>query len=118
MKTLMMRLGTRKDLKIWRQQAGEFVFKQKGRVYKFKTGTPLGAADITGIVLPEGWRLEIECKVRDASGRMGTRSDEQIVWGTFVEASGGVYAAVDEDMGFEGAVWTIERAIIARRARS
>lgn len=120
MKHLMIALGTRRDLKIWRQNCGKVPIRDDdGRVLRvFDAGPPKGAADLSGIVIPEGWRLEIEVK---ADG--GRVSPAQKRWRDFIVASGGVHAVVKFDDGatleenVARAVATIEQAIVDRGVR-
>ncbi|MGH7294511.1 MAG: hypothetical protein ACRELB_06255, partial [Polyangiaceae bacterium] len=94
MKRLMLVLGRRPDMRIWRQNVGSIpVRDDHGRVVRvFHTGVPNGAADISGYVRPEGWRLEVEVK-----GAGGTPSHEQEVFGRLVAQGGCVYALVTYD---------------------
>lgn len=115
MRELLLHLGQRSDIRVWRQNSGEVIFTQRGTVYRFRTGVPVGAADISGIVLGYGWRLEIEVKARDAKGRMGKRSDKQIAWANFMQLQGAVYALVTEDDGLDGATAKIEMSIATRK---
>jgi hypothetical protein len=75
--------GARPDLRIWRQNTGA-ARTPGGRFVRF--GIP-GQADISGLRLPSGQRLEIECKV-PAGGR---QSKEQRQWQTIIERFGGLY---------------------------
>jgi hypothetical protein len=120
MKRLMLALGRRPDMRIWRQNVGSIpVRDEQGRVVRvFHTGVPVGAADISGYVRPEGWRLEIEVK-----GPGGMPSREQEAFGRLVAQGGCVYALVAYDAArslahnLAAAVRTVERAVAARRAR-
>lgn len=82
-------------------------------------GAPAGAADLSGIIYPEGWRIEVECKGEDTRVRR-----KQDAWCTFIEAWGGVYARVryDETVSLETNVLRgldeVDRVIDARRKRS
>jgi hypothetical protein len=64
MRRLMLALGRRADLRIWRQNVGSIpVRDDAGRIVRvFHSGIPKGAADISGFVRPEGWRFELEIK--------------------------------------------------------
>lgn len=79
-------LGTRPDLRIWRQNTGsaEYRDERTGRARRVAFGVP-GAADITGI-LPDGRRLEIE--VKSPTGR---QSKAQKQYQAIIERFGGVY---------------------------
>lgn len=117
---LLLALGRRQDMRVYRQNVGTVLVRDaKGKAQRtFRAGPPPGAADISGIVRPEGWRLEVECKaVR------GKRSEAQQRWADMITAAGGVYALVapvageDEAASVARAVETITSAIVARRAR-
>ena len=117
MRALMLALGQRADLRIWRQNSGTIVFREPGRGTRaFHAGPPKGAADLSGIVIPEGWRLEIECKAGTA------RTPEQVRWGEFIARSGGVYVLVEAAAGMTletnvgTAVELVNAAVQARRA--
>lgn len=118
MQQLMLAIGRSNDLRIWRQNTGSVpVRNPAGRVLRyFHAGPPTGAADVSGIVRPEGWRLEIELK-----SATGTRSLEQIRWGDFIVAAGGVYVLVAYDaslspqQNIEAAAGVIHDAIARRR---
>lgn len=69
---------------LWRQQAGRVCVGPN-----FMTLAPAGAADLTGI-LPNGVRLEVECKRRYG----GKQSKEQKQWQKYIESMGGVYLLV------------------------
>ena len=70
------------EVRVWRQNSGK-VQTVHGTWIEL---APKGAADITGIVLGSGQRLEIECK-----SPTGKQSDEQKRWGEFIARSGGIY---------------------------
>lgn len=55
---LLVELSKIAGVRVWRQNSGKTIARRGGAV----KGAPTGAADITGIVGPEGWRIEIECK--------------------------------------------------------
>lgn len=92
--------GAHPSLRIWRANTGMAWFKDgesarktdKG-AYPVRFGTP-GQGDISGLKLPSGRRLEIECKA--ARGR---QSEEQKSFQRMVERFGGLYVlarAVDD----------------------
>lgn len=115
---LLLALGRRRDMVVYRQNVGTVLVRDsRGKVQRtFRAGPPRGASDISGIVRPEGWRLEIECKAPT-----GKRSKEQERWAGMVEAAGGVYALVtggDDDASIARAVADIEAAIRKRRERA
>jgi hypothetical protein len=121
MRHLMQGIGRRPDLRIWRQNVGNIpVRDESGRILRmFNSGPPKGAADLSGIILPEGWRLEIELK--SAEGRL---SEPQNRWRAFVQRAGGVYVLVQYDASLSiddnlrVAVASIEQAIGNRRGQS
>jgi len=78
--TILREFGTRRDMRLWRANAGVGRFGK--RVVRF--GVP-GQADLTGI-LPGGVRLEIE--VKSPNGRQTT---DQRNYQRMIERFGGVY---------------------------
>ena len=106
--------------RIFRQNAGKVLVRDAGgRVDRCILGAPAGAADLSGIVAPEGWRLEVETK---ASG--GRVRPAQKRWQHFIERSGGIYVLIERDDGaplaanIGRAVCAIDTAIAARRERA
>jgi hypothetical protein len=77
---LSAELGDR--VRVWRQNTGALP-DARGRLVRF--GMP-GAADLTGLFLGSGRRLEIECKTPT-----GRQSGKQIAYGKMIRAHGGVY---------------------------
>ena len=71
-------------IKLWNQQAGK-VWAGPHPVHL----APQGAADLTGI-LPDGRRLEVECKRRHG----GIQSDKQKEWEQFIKENRGIYLLV------------------------
>jgi hypothetical protein len=120
MRHLLLALGRRPDVRLWRQNVGRIPVRDaQGRVLRvFSTGTPRGAADLTGYVRPEGWRLEIEVK-----GPGGVLRPEQATFARLVTLGGCVYALVTYDPARSPAenvaagVRQVEAAIAARRSR-
>jgi hypothetical protein len=118
MRRLLLALGRRPDMRLWRQNVGKVPVRDRtGRTERvFSTGVPKGAADLSGYVRPEGWRLEIEVK-----GPGGKRSPEQAVFAQLVAAGGCVYVLVAYDasqsMGDNVArgVRLVEAAVAIRR---
>lgn len=108
-------------VRVWRQNVGRFELadpvtgRSTGRF--FNAGPEAGAADISGIVVGHGWRLEVEVKMDT------DRSPEQVSWAEFIAASGGVYALIRYDSAQPleankaAAVEVVRRAITARTAR-
>jgi hypothetical protein len=85
----------------------------------FHAGAPNGAADISGYVRPEGWRLEIEVK-----GPGGVRTPEQERFARLVTQGGCVYAFVAYDAersmseNVAAGVRLVEATIAERRRRA
>lgn len=121
MRRLMLALGTHPSLRLWRQNCGQVPIRDAhGNVVRmFDAGPPNGAADLSGIVRPEGFRLEIECK---SAG--GERSLEQRRWADFIVGYGGVYvlAQYNPMLSLEdnvaAAVRDVENALAQRRRRA
>ena len=119
MRHVMLAVGSGHDLRLWRQNCGKIPVRDRaGKVLRvFDAGPPAGAADLSGFVIPEGWRLEVECK-----GSRGKRTKEQERWARNVAAAGCVYVLVEYDAGealarnVRRAVDVIIAAIAARRA--
>jgi hypothetical protein len=119
LENLMLAFGQRMDLKCWRQNTGQVNTVHRGKITGvFRAGPPTGAADISGIVGPEGWRLEIELKGEKTKVR-----DPQIAWGKMIYERGGVHTQIRYDEGMtmlenvEAGVRVVERAIEERRRR-
>lgn len=117
MKALMIALGNRKDMRIHRQNTGGVdVYKHGQCVGHFEAGPPPGAADISGIVAPQGWRIEIETKAEDTETRPSQDS-----WRDMIRRMGGIYVRVRYNEGLTmkeniaDATRTIETAIVVRR---
>lgn len=70
-------------LYVWRQNTGVARDPRNGAMVTFGRR---GAGDITGILMPSGRRLEIECK--SARGRL---TPEQRAFGAAITAAGGLY---------------------------
>ena len=119
MKEMMIALGSRPDMRIHRQNTGSVEVIKKGRhAGVFHAGPPAGAADISGLVSPEGWRIEIETK-----GEKTETSEAQNAWREMISSFGGIYVRIRYDTGMtmlenvEAGVWAVERAIEERRRR-
>lgn len=93
-------------VRVWRQNAG--LSRVDGRVVR---GAPAGAADLTGIVLPHGWRIELEVKA--VTGRV---SLAQRRWGAMIERHGGIYI-VCRGPDIRAHVEAVHAAVAARAAR-
>jgi hypothetical protein len=91
---IMLALGRRTDLRIWRQNTGTARSHDGKRVIKFGV---VGGADISGL-LRGGRRLEIEVK---APG--GVQSEDQKRFQQMIERFGGVYLLV----------YSVEQAVTA-----
>lgn len=105
---LMLALAKRPTVRVWRVNVGTVERKAGGF---FHAGPPEGAADVAGIIGPEGWSLQIECKAR---GR--TRKPAQIAWAEMVTALGAVYLLADARDGVEATLARLDAMIDARRA--
>ena len=97
--------ATRPDIRLWRQNVGQAVplstVKQALKAmqqhrwadanlilrtaYVIKFGVK-GQADLSGILMGSGKRLEIECK-----SATGTPREDQVVYGETIERFGGIY---------------------------
>ncbi len=118
---LLVALGSRPDVRLWRQNVGRIPLRDAaGNITRvFHAGPPRGAADLSGIIRPEGWRLEIEVK---AAG--GKRTPEQLRWAEFIGSSGGIYllAAFDPDLAMtdnvQQVVDALDTAVAKRRGSS
>ena len=93
-------------VRVWRQNAG--LLRHDGRMVR---GAPKGAADLTGIVVGHGWRVEIEIKA--GRGRL-TREQEQ--WGDAMRRLGAVYV-VCRGGDIEAHVEAVRAAVEARACR-
>lgn len=80
-KEILLEFGARQDMRIWRQNTG--ALKIDDRFIRF--GVP-GQADITGLLIPSGRRIEIE--VKDAKG---SQRKAQKKFQAMIEKSGGIY---------------------------
>lgn len=87
---VLLALGSSPGLRVWRQNVGSVPVRGSTRI--FSAGPPRGAADISGIIAPEGWRLELEIKMG-----AGRRSCAQVTWATMVRSMGGVYVLYTYD---------------------
>ena len=80
-------------------------------------GAPIGAADLSGLVRPEGWRLEVEVKA-------GTKlRPQQRKWQKFIENFGGIYVLCSYNKKLSAeenvlvAIQTVDQAVAERRGR-
>jgi hypothetical protein len=119
MRRLMLALGRRPDLRIWRQNVGSIPVRDAaGRIVRvFHSGIPKGAADISGFVRPEGWRFELEIKGADTP-----MTPEQEQFARLLHDGGCVVARVRYDelrtlaANVAAGVRIVDAAIRARRA--
>lgn len=82
---LLLALGKRDDVRVWRQNSGHMAVAQGGTVRGIKLA-PKGASDIIGVCAPGGWLLSIEVK-KDG----GKTTPEQDRWAEMVNAMGGIH---------------------------
>lgn len=82
MNQILLAFGARPDLKIWRSN----VLVARDRTGRVVRAGIKGQADISGILAPQGRRVEIE--VKTATGR---QRPEQKNWQAMIEAMGGIY---------------------------
>jgi hypothetical protein len=94
MRHLLLALGLRPELRIWRQNTGKVpVRDRRGKIVRvFDPGVPNGAADISGIVRKSGRRIEIETKAAD-----GEQEPDQENWQRMIESFGGIYVLITYD---------------------
>lgn len=78
---VLLSLGSMPGVRVWRQNTGALE-NREGRLVRFGVK---GSADISGIVSPEGWRLEVECK-----SSTGTLTPEQRRWLDMIDERGGI----------------------------
>ncbi len=117
-KALLIGLTRLSGVRAWRQNCGEILVRDiTGKPLRmFDAGPPTGAADISGGVRPEGFRLEVELKMP-----RGKRNEAQLNWAAFCKSMGFVYALVQYDAtislddNVEFALDEISAAIDARR---
>jgi hypothetical protein len=86
MKEILLQIGSRPDVRLWRNNVGAAKGRGKqGREYFVRFGLP-GSADLSGL-LANGRRLEVEVK-RPKGGR---HAEEQKSFGAMIERFGGLY---------------------------
>jgi len=101
--------GTR----VWRQNAGH-VETIDG--YHMELA-PEGAGDLVGLVEPEGWHIEVECK-----GARTRHRPKQVAWGKMLKRKGGLYVVVRVDKkrtkeeNVAAAMAAVHKAIEQKRA--
>lgn len=79
----ILRLGQRKDVRLWRQNTGTGRSMDGQRVIKFGI---VGGGDASGIVGPFGTRLEVETKTKT-----GRPEASQLAFEAMIKAFGGIY---------------------------
>jgi hypothetical protein len=117
---LLVAIGHRNDIRIHRQNCGQVVTRTRAGqpTGVFKAGPPPGACDLSGIVSPEGWRLEIELKGAKTVVRPGQEN-----WAKMIKFFGGVWTMIrfnecmTMDENVKTAVDTIYEAVAERRSR-
>jgi hypothetical protein len=84
---LLVHIGQNPGYRTWIQEVKIALRDKKGKVIRmFDSGVPEGAADISGIVLPEGWRIELELK-----GPKTVIRPAQLRWEELMGKMGAVY---------------------------
>ncbi|MBI4815214.1 MAG: VRR-NUC domain-containing protein [Deltaproteobacteria bacterium] len=100
----LLALAAEPGVRVWRQNSGALP-NEHGRFVHFGIK---GSSDISGIVGPEGWRLEVELK--SSTGRL---RDSQRAWLEMVAKHGGIgIVARSSQEALEGL-----RAEVANRRR-
>ena len=92
-KAILVALSKRKDVRVWRQNSGKSVVvdPHTGRKRSMQMA-PTGAADISGIHIRTGQRVEIECK---AAGNRPSAAQKR--WRKFIESFHGIYVLAAHD---------------------
>ena len=134
LKQTILRLAAVPGVRIWRMNAGKgygagIVVKAMRLLWSgdaraalelLKRSRPIefgvvGQADAAGIVGPEGWRLDIECKTEDGKQRAA-----QKLYGAMIDSHGGIYMIVrDADKAVEDlkAILTARRSSVDGRCQ-
>jgi hypothetical protein len=116
-KHLILHIGARCGYRVWPQNCGKIIISQKnGTKRAFDAGPPKGAHDISGVVTPEGWRIEFEIKGEDTPV-----TSEQERWAALMQAMGAVVAfyrisrsrSLEENL--DRAAYALDEAIEVRR---
>lgn len=84
---ILKEFGSRSDMRIWKAKVGKVNRAEEGERPIWVQYGLIGQADISGIRLPHGQRIEIECK-RPKGGR---QSEEQKAFQAMVTRFGGIY---------------------------
>lgn len=110
---LWVKIGARPDTRLWRQNSGTAVIQGTNGPRGFK-GAPKGAADLSGIVRPEGRRLEIEVKGPDYAPNKARDADQK-AWRELIESFGGIYifARYDKGLSLHENVLRVDRELTA-----
>lgn len=80
-------LNLQPGVKVWRQNTGFHVFEHKGKKRAVRYGEP-GACDISGVMKPDGRRIEIEVKRPKPWGKEPT--EDQREWLQMTLDHGGI----------------------------
>lgn len=101
-----------------RQNAGRVEVRRRGGASGgYIDLAPTGAADLSGLVAPWGYRLEVEVKVLEP------HKPEQIDWQNFIRMFGAIYVlvrwspALDLAANIQRGLQLVDDAIAARRLR-
>lgn len=104
MRSLLTSLGYLRGIRVWRQNSGNVRVADSDRHF---VGAPRGAADISGIIAPNGLRLEIECKKFARS----KPSSAQRQWQKLITDYGGLYILIHAELTVSDATLFITKTI-------
>lgn len=99
---ILMHVGSRKDVRLWRQNAGVARSMESNNVIRMGVA---GCADLTGIVTISGIGVRLEIEVKTQKGR---QSDQQVRFEKMVQDRGGIYILA---RSVDDAVLQLEEAI-------
>jgi hypothetical protein len=99
---ILISLGSRKDVRLWRQNAGVARSMESNNVIRMGVA---GCADLTGIVTISGIGIRLEVEVKTQKGR---QSDQQIRFEKMVRDRGGIYILA---RSVDDAILQLEEAI-------
>lgn len=102
MNRIMLEVGRRNDVRLWRQNSGVARGLQSDTVIRM--GVP-GCGDLTGIVTVSGIGIRLEIEVKTEKGR---QSEQQIKFGKMVADRGGIYILA---RSVDDAIFQLEEAI-------
>lgn len=102
MNQIMLEVGRRPDVRLWRQNSGVARGLQSDTVIRM--GVP-GCGDLTGIVTVSGIGIRLEIEVKTQKGR---QSEQQIKFGKMVADRGGIYILA---RSVDDAILQLEEAI-------